>query len=92
MNATTRFIEDSVKGGWRANDPLKEELFNMLGYATFLEVDLWQAVGKTRGWDTKDSMDTIGNLTGWYRVMWHRFIDHLADGKTIDQALSALEE
>jgi len=51
----------------------------------------WQAVGKTR-------LKEWGEVTFWrlteteptWRNKWHRFIDHLADGKTIDEALAAM--
>lgn len=51
-----------------------------------LKPAVWQAVGKTRGW-------VVGHFDGkptWLEYQ-HRFIDHLADGKTIEEALSALE-
>ena len=65
----------------------------------------WQAVGKARGWkcyeraemyqyergvmDEEDSFVEI-ELETW-RHRQHRFIDHLADGLTIDEALSAIQ-
>ena len=58
----------------------------------------WQAVGQTRGWRTLKE-DTNGLPEGHpkrifnngWRGQWMRFIDALADGDTIDEALSALE-
>lgn len=58
----------------------------------------WQAVGKTRGWksviehnhDSEDSctsfcLQQIGTLS--WRGAWRKFYHHLADGKTIEEAL-----
>lgn len=48
----------------------------------------WQAVGKTRGWREINRMSRYWN-DPWKRKL-HRFIDHLADGKTVDEALAAI--
>lgn len=50
----------------------------------------WQAVGKTRGWGKSDG-DFENRKYDMWQEQWHRFIDHLADGKTIDEALQAIE-
>lgn len=52
----------------------------------------WQAVGKTRGWrEHNKTSDSIIELiaTGW-KHEWHSFIDHLADGLTIEDALGKI--
>jgi len=54
-----------------------------------LDPKFWQAVGKTRGWSKYIS--AVGQPSMMWKSMWHRFIDHLADGKTIDEALGLLE-
>lgn len=64
----------------------------------------WIAVGKARGWDGKQNCNNCGDP--WEKACWcdryalhavdryrhymHRFIDHLADGDTIEEALSKL--
>lgn len=43
----------------------------------FLQPSFWQALGKARGWGEGD-----GSVKVWdWRGYWHRFIDHLAEGK-----------
>ena len=64
----------------------------------------WQAVGKTRGWhlpiavevhfrDHEDYRSDVDFDRSYPEWLWrqHRFIDHLADGKTIEEALQAIE-
>lgn len=54
----------------------------------------WQAVGKTRGWEPYSPHDvTAGEqeYIGEWLEFQHTFIDHLADGKTIDEALQTIE-
>lgn len=63
-----------------------------------LDPAAWQAVGKTRGWEsdtrfaeaTADGMSEIMIIAGEWKDKWHRFIDHRADGKTIEEALQAI--
>jgi len=55
-----------------------------------LNAQVWQAVGKQRGWDFLS--DEWGVRMEPIRVMMHRFIDHLADGKSIDDALAAFSQ
>lgn len=57
----------------------------------------WQAVGKTRGWDRQEEHtdgkilgDRFNGLRDKWKKNWHRFIDRLADGKTIEEALQAI--
>lgn len=60
----------------------------------------WQAVGKTRGWCSGEYSQPEGTCVDCGEVgarclhwgyVWHKFIDHLADGKDIDQALGVIE-
>lgn len=61
-----------------------------------LDPKSWEAVGKTREWFEGIQKEVIGvrKYREIHTKMWlfymHRFIDHLADGKTIDESLSAL--
>lgn len=59
----------------------------------FIDPLAWQAVGRTRGWtDAKPkSIDAVMYGREGWKNRWHRFIDHLADRKTIDEALAAIE-
>ena len=84
MNHTKQIIEDAIAGGYHIlkRYPDSETLFKL----SLLDPDFWQVVGKTRGWDK-----------GWlgaedWKTEWSIFIDHLADGKTIEEALAAISE
>lgn len=97
-SAIQQFIEDAIVGGWKL--PVRTNLFKEVRIETtaeqiFLDPLAWQAVGKTRGWEEPEAGDdfpeaTVLDLkqTGW-NARWHQFIGHLADGKTIEEALSA---
>lgn len=50
----------------------------------------WQAVGKTRGWVSYSEFALARNPEGTWRWQMHRFIDHLADGLTIEEALTQI--
>lgn len=101
ITATQQFIGDAIKGGWDGNggfetyeERIRGWYFHDFGnehgvYLTLAEILLdplaWQAVGKTRGWGMMEHMD----LPLW-RDKLHSFIDHLADGKSIEDALTAI--
>ncbi len=93
MTATTRFIEDAIKGGWD-RDEIRWYFDENGGWdevpdLVFLDPLAWQAVGKTRGW-TEDLPSGKPSTIGWQHE-WHRFIDALADGKDIEKALQVIE-
>lgn len=50
----------------------------------------WQAVGRVRGWFTNLLNEPALAYPLW-RSKLHEFNDHLADGKSIEEALAALE-
>jgi len=88
------FIEGAIAGGWKI-DYLKH--VDGAGYlmieAVLLDPLAWSAVGKTRGWyiNTKCREDHSLNYKGTCMMFaWHHFIDHLADGLSIDDALTAI--
>ena len=98
MNATERWIEDVLRGGLRLDGgsmlPLPQDDLSIAEqvrvlrknvHRLLLMKDAWIAVGKTRGWTETDKVSI-------FKCNWHEFIHHLADGKTLDQSLSALEE
>jgi len=67
--------------------------------ATFMDPHFWQALGQALGWDqTMMTMHTVENgrptvvtRTGQHWLaQWHRFIDHLAEGKTPDAFFDTL--
>jgi hypothetical protein len=103
MKATQKFIEDAIKGGWLWKGEEVIYDVNLNAYRTkhtpagwhifaieeiLLDPLAWQAVGKTRGWPERDVYYSVA-FYGWH-VMYHTFIDHLADGDDIETALSKL--
>ena len=44
----------------------------------------WQALGKALGWNKIDAADWQDGVPTW-KNQWHRFIDHLAEGKDTTQ-------
>lgn len=72
------------RGQWDKVMPISKALLDPLA---------WQAVGFTRMWEDVEGYDMEGNyseMEGW-KDNWHHFITHLADGKTIEEALLALK-
>ncbi len=68
----------------------------------FLDSAFWQALGKARGWKT-DSCANCAGASCWFcsnlkdykrcnewQYQWHRFIDHLADGKDANSFFESL--
>ena len=95
--ATQQFVEDAIKGRWvwvdlpqfqDASEVLKDHDF-------FLEIELlnplfWQAVGKTRGWGmVPTDFYNRPSMIRWHANM-HQFVDHLADGLSIEEALGKI--
>ncbi len=106
MTATQKFIEDAIAGGYREDRTSWDRVrFEKTGIyhvvdptiriaweEVLLDPLAWQAVGKTRGWTNVRVPDGHGGLEyNSPRHYMHLFIDHLADGKTLEEALSAIE-
>lgn len=78
------YIEQAIreaieKGGYVENSgiPLSNGDIFRAYEVTVLDPLFWQALGKARGWGDDPK---YGVYTEW-RIHWHRFIDHLAEGK-----------
>ena len=62
----------------------------------FLDPSFWQSLGKALAWNEKVEMlpcpecDEKHLWFGKWLVEWHRFIDHLAQGKTADEFFATL--
>lgn len=74
------------EGDWNLNDELV--------YKIVLDRLFWQALGKGLGWDKKMTYyntftEGKENNDPW-RLEMHRFIDHLAEGKSIDSFFESL--
>jgi hypothetical protein len=101
MNATQKFIEDAIEGGWWKTEydtePVDTQYYRFFLSSPLLDPLAWQAVGKTRGWDSRTTFYQMftkvnkENNDPW-RLDMHRFIDHLADGKSIEEALAEIAE
>ncbi len=79
------------KRNYRWNDDTIEErnLPFLEKEEILLDPLFWQALGKAEGWE-KDGSDTyFSNWTSW-QYYWHRFIDHLAEGKSADSFFEEL--
>lgn len=90
-------IEKSVKGGYKVkgvNDFDLEEWMDgfMIGYV-LLDPSFWKCLGKEMGWDrpvtAKDRKEGM-TLRRMYLTHWHRLIDHLAEGKSIESFFESL--
>ena len=46
----------------------------------FLDPLFWQSLGKALGW-VADFEEADGSIYNRWLIEWHRFIDHLAEGK-----------
>lgn len=76
-------LVDAHDGGTSSTCVAYEELL--------LDPAFWKAIGVTRGYYPKEI--TLGenwDMTIWLEK-WHSFIDYLANGKTIDDALKSIE-
>ena len=58
----------------------------------FMGASFWKALGKKLRWSNEVVVVGERHYTikdGW-RMHWHRFIDHLADGKSVDEFFKSL--
>jgi hypothetical protein len=107
MTSTQKFIEDALIGGYNkyrdytftsirhipsrnlvdlVEDHVGGTASTCVAYEEILLDPLaWQAVGKTKGWGNSIRPSTMT------RHLYIEFFRHLADGKTIEEALSAIE-
>ena len=94
MNNTKQFIEDAIEGGYEKDEFLVNEYHAVGINQALLSPKAWQAVGKTRvgmrRWrrdiEVKSGLPAI---PAWH-YHWRKFIDHLADGLSIEEALGKL--
>lgn len=100
------FIEKAVHGGWKQEGVevfVRHGGIYTFGHrldtnTMFLDPEAWKAVGKVEGKSGKHvNLFTCNHADGsysesaeWWKVMMHRMIDALAEGKTIEQYLETL--
>ena len=90
MNNVQQAIRDAAeKGGyryrwWKLNDLEHNEGYNGLQLRALSEhlqdPDFWKALSTARKWE---------DVNAW-RFHWHRFIDHVPDGKDAESFFAAL--
>ena len=84
MNYTEQAIKKAREGGYGDHAYCNEfDMYENEGsycFSTvFLDPLFWQSLGKALGWELfREGDDEFG--TDW-ETEWHRFIDHLIDGK-----------
>ena len=89
-------IEKAIEGGW------KDEREDGNTFADCLiDHSFWQSLGKALGWKPR-ARDEVQNMPSYeweyqgavamysWEYYWHRLIDHLADGKTIETYFESL--
>lgn len=90
-------IQKAVEGGW---DKTRATLdFNEGGGEQIWESDMildplfWQALGKSMGWDGTDCLHNgcKDHPSKEWKVRWHELIDHLAEGKSIEDYFNDLK-
>lgn len=102
MSYIEQFKKDAIQGGWLPEEePCHHKLMHDENGCPFgfhypsvekmlLDPRAFQAVGRTRGWgDQWATHENNPHYGGWHQNM-HRFIDHRADGDSIEEALGKL--
>src|SRR3990167_1346466 len=99
INNIEQAIKDAVeKGGWMGmHTKLAKERVEEFPEIAWCDLSFWQALGNARGWQEcvrgcfRRNDDVCG---GWHRKEylenWHRFIDHLAEGKDAESFFATL--
>jgi len=78
-------IKKAIEGGYPRG---------RIGSASFfcMDKDFWQALGKAEGWGIVQprgaGIEFISDE--YWKQHWHRFIDHLAEGNSIDSFFNEL--
>jgi hypothetical protein len=104
MTHIEQAIKEAVENGYAdhayCNEFDKYESSGSYCYSTvFLDPLFWQALGKARGWRqdvVEQDVQLLDNkasiLVNWgWKLRWHRFIDHLAEGKDAEIFFAMLD-
>lgn len=70
---------NSEYSAWTRTD--NQSSFLLCVEETFLDPLFWRALGLALGWQEQCNKPYLA-YDQWWRQAWHRFIDHLAEGKT----------
>jgi hypothetical protein len=84
----TTFVEAGTTRAWWKN-PVTKRRVSIVLTAIFFDPSFWQALGKARGWGIEPSGSIWQGVEQW-RIRWHDFIDHLADGKDAESFFNDL--
>jgi hypothetical protein len=103
MTHIEQAIKDAVERGYEPQVERYPEMagISSLQIATAMQADVfidpafWKALGKARGWTTdadyKYWQKSVAEWEAMYwKKFWHRFIDHLADGKDAESFFEQL--
>ncbi len=89
-SATEDAIRDAAeKGGWQYREkhgefaPFDNEPLRGTHERIFLDPAFWKALGKAYDWPEYTSRPA-------WKLHWHRFIDHLAEGGSIEDFFKSL--
>jgi hypothetical protein len=92
-------ITKAIEGGWKMSETETIYVANNIPFVNdsfLLDPLFWSALGKSLGWEVwdkkalEDSVAVGGKIKYWWQIMWHRFIDHLAEGKDADSFFTNL--
>lgn len=93
MTHIEQAIEEAVQKGGYIFDYEKHEIDKGGSDAVptaqiLLDLSFWQALGKARGWGDHKLQSEIENRC--WKCRWHRFIDHLAEGKDAESFFASV--
>lgn len=92
MTTIEQAIKEAVEKGAYYTDFFEHEGLASLS-DIWLDLLFWQALGKARGWRMHDALnkenDRVDRSEAWPHY-WHRFIDHLAEGKNAEEFFASL--
>lgn len=96
MTPTEQIIRDAIEGGCSNDEQHANYILYLPDYAKcqlWIDPEFWRCTGKTRGWnDEETGLCGMPNEVECWEHQWHHFIDHLADGRSIEQALLAISK
>jgi hypothetical protein len=89
MTHIEQAFEDAYQCGFATRGTREKWNEEAMQAMCFLDPLFWQALGKARGWTVCESGSIWQGVPKW-RYWWHRFIDHLADGKDAESFFKSL--
>lgn len=93
MTAIERAIKDAKAQGWKQQLPKFVLNTTVISNPDLLDPSFWQALGRARGWNKTPTTDVLVAGEAYkerWAGYWHRFIDHLADGKDAESFFAKL--